>query len=315
MGTRAHMESLELDQETGSSPDDVIEVPIETVLAADSPRLTGEDLAHVRVLAEGVGVLPPIIVHRSTMRVIDGMHRLRAAKVRGRRSIAVRFFDGDEHAAFILGVKANIAHGLPLTLADRKAAAARILVLYPHWSDRAIAAIAGLAHKTVGAVRRRSSGEVPQLTGRVGRDGRVRPLNSADGRRRAIELLMDDPDASVHDIARAAGVSRTTAKDVRRRLHDGADESADAARVVESVPVVDGSSALRALRSDPSLRFTETGKMLLRALSHCPGTAAECDELADGVPSHCVTSVAELARMYADYWHRLAARLEERSCE
>jgi hypothetical protein len=45
-----------------------------------------------------------------------------------------------------------MAHGLPLTLADRLAAAARIVTACPYWSDRAVAAVAGLSPKTVTAV-------------------------------------------------------------------------------------------------------------------------------------------------------------------
>jgi hypothetical protein len=35
--------------------------------------------------------LPPILVHRATNRIIDGMHRLEAAKLRGDETISVRF--------------------------------------------------------------------------------------------------------------------------------------------------------------------------------------------------------------------------------
>jgi hypothetical protein len=55
------------------------------------------------------------------------MHRLRAATRTGRKEIEVEFFEGSEEKGFIQAVKANIVHGLPLTLADRRAGAARIL--------------------------------------------------------------------------------------------------------------------------------------------------------------------------------------------
>lgn len=112
-------------------------VDVDLLLAADSPRLEGESLAHARMLAGLGAALPPIVVHRDTMRVIDGMHRLRAAVLRGDAEIEVRFFDGSAAAAFVAGVEANIAHGLPLSAADRRAAARRILGSYPQWSDRA----------------------------------------------------------------------------------------------------------------------------------------------------------------------------------
>ena len=118
-------------------------VPHSALLPADSPRIGGQDLEHVRTLAEQSGPLPPILVHRSTMRVIDGMHRLRASMLREEGDIAVRFFDGTPEEAFVLAVQANARHGLPLSQVDRAAAASRILVSHPDWSDSAIAAIAG----------------------------------------------------------------------------------------------------------------------------------------------------------------------------
>ncbi|MEE3922534.1 ParB/RepB/Spo0J family partition protein [Micromonospora sp. BRA006-A] len=119
-------------------------LPIACLRAADSPRLAGEDDLHAQTLAETDAPLPPILVHRGTMRVIDGMHRLRAAVLRGETQIAARLFDGTVEAAFVLAVQANVTHGLPLSLADREAAAQRILRSHPHWSDRAVATAAGL---------------------------------------------------------------------------------------------------------------------------------------------------------------------------
>ena len=78
------------------------------------------------------------------------MHRLSAAKLEGSETIRAEFVDADEQTAFLLAVKANTDHGLPLSVADREAAAERILSWYPYWSDRAIAAIAGLAGDVCG---------------------------------------------------------------------------------------------------------------------------------------------------------------------
>ncbi len=44
-------------------------------------------MAHARSLAQTEADLPPIVVHRTTTRVIDGMHRLTAAGLRGEREI------------------------------------------------------------------------------------------------------------------------------------------------------------------------------------------------------------------------------------
>ena len=155
------------------------------------------------------------------MRVIDGMHRLMAASLQGRDAIDVIFFDDSEADTFLRAVQENVTHGLPLTQADRRAAAERIIASHPNMSDRAIGQVAGLAAKTVATIRKRSTDSAAQSNGRVGMDGKVRPLDWLEGRRRAAELLTQQPDASLRDVARVAGISPATALDVRKRLERG----------------------------------------------------------------------------------------------
>jgi hypothetical protein len=70
-----------------SKPYPVGSAPVNVVLAVLNldgwPRLKGESQAHIQGLAEVGGGLPPILVHRQSMRILDGMHRVRAAIVRG----------------------------------------------------------------------------------------------------------------------------------------------------------------------------------------------------------------------------------------
>lgn len=211
-------------------------VPIDSLLPSDSPRLDGESSEHASALAASDASLPPILVHRSSMRVIDGMHRVRAAILRGQDEILAVYYDGDDDDAFIVAVESNITHGLPLSAADRTAAAVRIIAIRPQWSDRKIASVSGLAATTVGAIRKRSTDEIGQsnAAARVGIDGRVRPLNPASGRLLASELFKSRPDASIREIAAAAGVSPSTALDVRRRLQDGEDPVPERQRVTET---------------------------------------------------------------------------------
>ncbi|MGW1374187.1 ParB/RepB/Spo0J family partition protein [Streptomyces sp. NPDC002446] len=205
-------------------PAAVTMVPIALLLPADSPRLSGESMEHTRALAASDKHFPPIVVHRSTMRVIDGMHRLRVAELRGQSEIEVRFFDGAEDDAFVLAVESNIGHGLPLTLAERTAAAARIIVSHAQWSDRAIASVTGLSATTVGALRRREGvGGTAGPAARIGRDGKVRPLSTEEGRRMAGRLIVASPDAPLREIAEKAGISPGTVRDVRERLLRGED--------------------------------------------------------------------------------------------
>jgi ParB-like chromosome segregation protein Spo0J len=216
----------------------VDKVPIGSLVVEDSVRGSGENVSHIHALAEVQDNLPPILVQRQTMRVLDGIHRLRAAMLCGAQEIDVRFFDGDEASSFVIAVTANIKHGLPLSLADRKAAAVRVAGYYPEWSDRAIASLTGLSHNTVAAVRECLAGENDSLDARIGRDGRLRPRNSAERREIAEKLIKDNPGASLREIAQRAHISPETARRVRTSLTQADDSvSATAQAPVSSSPI------------------------------------------------------------------------------
>jgi hypothetical protein len=183
----------------------------------DSPRAEGEDASHIKLLAALSTELPPILVHRPTMRVIDGMHRLRAAVIRGQGSVEVEYFHGTEADAFVLSVEINQKRGLPLSLTDRRHAAARIITYHPEWSNRRIAAATGLAPNTVGSIRKRSTAQYAHQGLTIGRDDKARPRDAAARRRRAEALTRENPAASVREIARAAGISVGTVQCARHR--------------------------------------------------------------------------------------------------
>jgi hypothetical protein len=260
------------------------------------------------------------------MTVIDGMHRFAAASLKGQQMIDVEFFDGTDADAFLRAVEANTAHGLPLSQADRRAAAGRIIASHPHMSDRAIAVSTGLAASTVARIRRRSTDAVPQLNARVGRDGRLRPVSGLDGRRRAAKLMAEHPRASLREVAREAGVSPATARDVRMRLERG-QEPQPAQPATESagrhpqgpglgaqwkVPP-DLDAVLGKLLRDPSLRHNEQGRRLLRLLQYNAAAQREWPELIAAVPPHCTELAAQLAYQYAQMWQNFAADLHERT--
>ncbi len=299
----------------------VVRVPISSLRTTGWLRVHGEDPEHVRLLAESTAPLPPVLVHRPTMCVVDGRHRMRAAVLRGELTLPVRFLDCDEDRAFLLSVRANIEHGLPLSLADRKAAAARVVERHPAWSDRRVAALVGLSADSVAVVRRTASAGSGQVTARIGRDGRVRPIDSAQGRLRAGRVLADRPDATLREIAKEAGIALGTARDVRDRVRRGLDPvperrgRAAAPREAEQASVAmeveDAVAALQALKKDPSLRFTESGRRLLRWLV---GHAVKPEDQAwvvPSVPPHCKVLIADVARQYALMWHGFAEVLEQ----
>lgn len=313
--------------ELGPEYDDLeptADVPITELRIVDSPRSSGENVEHVKMLAEVSGQLPPILVHYPTMRVIDGLHRLRAAKSRGQSQITVKFFHGDEADAFVLAVKCNVTHGLPLSIGDRKSAAERIISSHREWSDRAIASIAGLSPKTVAEIRLDSERESTSPVLRVGQDGRVRPINSAEGRRLASDVIAANPHFSLRQIAKAAGISPETARDVRNRLVRGEDPVPDRRRATRSTERGPSSGAIahtgvnwpetaRRLSSDPALRLSENGRVLLRLLFMHLIEVKGWEQIADSVPPHCSDIVAGLAQECGRIWYEFADGLKRRS--
>ena len=259
------------------------------------------------------------------MRVIDGTHRLGAALLRGDEYIEARFFDGSEHEAFVLAVQTNIAHGLPLSLADRTRAAERIIASHPNWSDRAIASVTGLGARTVGNIRRRTGvGLEDTIRARTGLDGRVRRLDHSEGRLKAAAIINERPEASLREVAREAGVSPSTVRDVRKRVQRGEDPVPQAwqgnARQGDPIDadLQDGArllAMLRGLQSDPSLRFTESGRTLLRWIFSRAIRSDERLVVAAQVPPHCTYIMADVARACADEWLQLAKDLEQRTRE
>ncbi|MET7291203.1 winged helix-turn-helix transcriptional regulator [Streptomyces griseoloalbus] len=382
---------------------------MDSLLPADSPRLEGVNEDHVRVLADSTADFEPILVARTAGHVVDGMHRLRAAVLRGQRFIDVRYVDGSPGDLFLQSVKANTRHGLPLTLKDRKAAVARILTSHPHLSDRAIAAIAGVSPKTVGAARARRApaDSTAQPHTRVGRDGRARPIDIPQRREKALALLSEQPGITLREVAEQVGVSISTVHRMRQELRrssdggrrpeitvgagagtvppgtgegrpgtpdgtrpfkasessldfrdsahsDGApdpDRTHPAPSAPSSSPVrgpdtrlspparpsasvtiprgdarlspvpdpqnwvpYDARSHIRAMRTlanDPSVRFTDGGRALLRWLNGQAQQLAAGERMLDAVPPHCVQAVADIASHYAREWERLAETLRQ----
>ncbi|MFC9994023.1 ParB N-terminal domain-containing protein [Nocardia sp. NPDC127526] len=260
--------------------DPIVDIPVDSIETSGALRVRTEYGRHTNLLARAETELPPVLVHRQTMRLIDGAHRLQAAKSRGATMIRARFFDGTEEEAFVLAVRANITHGLPLSVVERKAAALRIMRMYPLWSDRKVAEVTGLDHKTVGAVRKQSSGDVPQTRQRLGRDGRMRRVRETPAQR-----------------------------EERTETFGGGGITPPAPAPMERVCAA---AVLQSLRRDPSLRLTEAGRTLLRWLDASPRTPTQSVDLADRIPEHCLNLILDMARQNAANWQDFAARVGDR---
>lgn len=331
-----------MDQEHDAAPGNV-ESPDETMSAealpassrvkiadlrfGSSPRLGGADSEHALLLVGIVEPLPPILVDRQTMTVIDGMHRVLAARLRGDRDIAVELFDGSPEEAYIQSVKANIAHGKPLTLKERKLAAARILAIRAAWSDRVIAEICGLSPKTVAVIRRQATVEPAQSRGRMGRDGRMRPLDSSTARQRTAELIQAAPSASLRSIARQVGLSVGTVRDVHARVVRGEPPVPSRSRLSTSNGSSgNGCSAERgaatsdsenpppgpALEHDRAYADSESRRSFASWFDAHAIDAEDWRRFLDEVPLNRVYEVSDEARFRAATWRDFAAALERR---
>jgi hypothetical protein len=187
-----------------STPAEVHTLCIAAIGVGYSPRLERLDHKHVCALLEVIDQLPPIIVDKSTMTVIDGIHRLEAYRRASRTTIPAILFSGGETEALALAIRANVGHGKPLTLGERQTAAAVLLRRCPERSDRWIAQVCALSHSTVGTVRKAVAADGPSV--RIGQDGRRRSVTPAATIARQRE---DDPRLNPNKARANASPGRT----------------------------------------------------------------------------------------------------------
>ncbi|WP_162800618.1 ParB/RepB/Spo0J family partition protein [Acidibrevibacterium fodinaquatile] len=173
-------------------------VPVRRVVAdpALQPRVDGIDPDHVRALEAVPEAWPPlrVVVQGDGFLLIDGFHRLAAAQNLGLAEVPVEVLDPPADGDLTsLAFAFNVAHGRPLTLADRRAFARRLLHQHPDWSDREIGRRAGLVQPTIAKVRQdleRDAAIAPAET-RRGRDGRVYPASPASSSRSIVDVISD----------------------------------------------------------------------------------------------------------------------------
>ena len=317
-----------------------VSVPISSLLPAFYLRQAGTDAAHVRLLADAASSvkLPSILVQKRSSRIIDGMHRIEVAKLRGEWQISARIVDCTDEEALVLAVKANTLHGLPLSRADRISGAKRILTSHPDWSDRAVAGITGLSAKSIASLRPSEPGDAQANVKRLGRDGKRRPVVAGEGRRRAAEYINAHPEASLREVARETDVSLGTVHDVRERIRRGVLRATDeperrteqcsdkppvneGLRVVpppRSLPVRRGTTSTQQLAwsaispkltSDPALRYTEGGRAFLRWMAVHAMQADEWQEFIDAIPQRWMKDVCQLAVSMSEEWRQFAEQL------
>jgi ParB-like nuclease domain len=254
------------------------------------------------VLVELNGQWPPILVRPEDMAVVDGHHRLEAARRLGMKFIAGRIFRGSAEDSFIEAVRSNTQHGLPLLLPERKKAAGQILVHHSEWSDRRIASLCGLSAGTVGCMRAMSKQaanlgvESGHLDSRVGRDGRRRPTDPDAARQRIAEVVRKSPGLSLRSVAKIVGVSPETVRSVRGRVEDTLTAESCGETVVPEV-----------------FRSTSSGQAFFAWLTDTEVNWPDDLVRIASVPQELAEEVSSSAKRRAQLWAEFADRLEARA--
>jgi ParB-like chromosome segregation protein Spo0J len=295
---------------------DVVVVPVSSLRAGSPHRGNGICAEQVEQLMALGGAWPPILVSREDGHVVDGAHRVAAARRLGLARLEAEYFDGTPEEAFIEFVRRNVAHGLSLTLAERKQAAERVLRAHPIWSDRRVAELCALSPKTVGRLRTgcpSASAPHSDTEVREGRDRRVRPARPGSARARVLEALRENPDGSLRAVAAIAGVSPETVRLVRLNLVRAPAPTAPADRPAGPTidEVEDDDAAPTEWHDDAALASSDQGEAFLAWFEQ---TAVGEPDLAwvDAVPLGRVYVVADEARRRSEAWLELARALEAR---
>lgn len=179
--------ALSADQQGAGGEKNIQKIPIDRI--KDGGAQMREDMKPdvVREYADEMAagaIFPPIIVFHDGANywLADGYHRVEAARKIERTQIDADVREGEQRDAILHGVGANAAHGLRRTQADKRRAVERLLKddEWNKWSDRQIAKVAKVDHKTVGKIRREMRGEFPTQVALSGEIPRVngKPTNS-----------------------------------------------------------------------------------------------------------------------------------------
>jgi hypothetical protein len=157
---------------------------------------------------EAGAVFPPVVVFYDGRRyyLADGFHRIAAYKERSASTVEARVEQGTLRDAQLYAMRANVAHGLRATKADKRNAVAFMLQdeEWRNWSNREIGRQCGVDGKTVQSVRveigavstvrtvSRGGQVVTYDTTRIGAKKQQEPSESARPAQPVVEL--DDKD-------------------------------------------------------------------------------------------------------------------------
>ena len=108
------------------------------------------------LLMEGVSFPPVVLFDDGDKKyLVDGFHRVYAAKRVGRDHIQAELHRGSKHEGFMFSLRANAAHGLQRSNEDKRHGVLKLLedFEYSDKSDREIAALCAVSHTFVARIR------------------------------------------------------------------------------------------------------------------------------------------------------------------
>ena len=165
--------------------------------------------------------------------VIDGHHRLAAAKFLKRHEIDAVELAGSHNEIVWFALGANSRHGLRLDRKSVRRAIGIALKAFPHYANNVIARQIGCSDATVESVRTEleSTSQITKLDKTLGADGKLRPAK----RKRKVPISILSPQMS--DIPPAAPASDST--EDSGPVHDSSDITSEA----DNAPVRDMAAA------------------------------------------------------------------------
>lgn len=163
----------------------IINVPRSAVLLNSATQLREEiNTATVAEYAEAMAggvAFPPLVLFADQVGpgakylIGDGWHRLLAYEANGDVTVPAVVHVGGLERAVKYALSANARHGLKRSNADKQKAVRVALERFGELSDRAVAELCAVDHKTVAAARKVQVGNFPTSITREGKDGKQYP--------------------------------------------------------------------------------------------------------------------------------------------
>ena len=295
------------------------EVDLRLLQPGRSWRAGALDESHLGRLMETPSRWSAVLVHQASMTVVDGCHRLEAARRLGRRALEARLLSCSEGFARLVALQANLQHGLPLTLQERREAAIDVFIDNPSWSDSRVAQLCGLSRRTVANLRRsrpdQETADVPATAApllRVGRDGRSYPIKPEVVRERIIAELAEKTKDSLRTIALRTGSSPETVRRVRRNLAQADLPATPPGWPPQGLLPASLGEPPATLTEDSACNSTEAGRAFARWFDSLAVDHSDLSANVKAVPLNRVYIIIDEAERRAELWKLFADQLRAR---